>query len=455
MSARRTNAQRRETFGFETTQPWALDALRLVCNTPRVYPDLLQAWERCHPGSTAAVTRLTTGGFIDYQPAVIVNTITKQPAARTTPPSSRYRLTTKGRAALERWTEDIRYFDREFPYAKPANAPSVVKFVAEFNLQAAAGKVGMSLSGAVAQSGIAESAGKWWLKRLVTLKYLKLRPEKVADVRKVVPEHWRVNSKLRLQLKDTLEEFGEQWGHLVDDLQAHTRKAALQDVDPAQITLMGASSYTHDVNAASIAGALVESPLFTPGTFFRLEGVHNLGVHTDTYPWVFDTAGSNSTGYQPDVELRATEPSGMSRRVAVEYERYQSRADGWEHLEKFLGWVHLTSGPDEVNDCLFVVDTDRRLAAYLPVLEAFVTWVDENPLRAPRALMRVGITTESDLKAAADPLDVSSWTHLVIEPGEDTQRSPVLHRTKRKASKKLAVGGKRPYSPFYDYFERK
>ncbi len=456
MAQRRTYAQRRETFGFETATPWSLDALRLLCNTPRAYLDLLDAWDRRHPGTCAAVERLTDAGFLDHQAAVVVNTVTGQPATITqgTRPVTRYKITTKGSDALARWQADVRYFDLDFPRSKGRNTDVIVAFVAAFDLRGADAKIGMSFKGAVAKSGITQA--QWWLKHLLENKYIKARPNKAADVRCVVPEHWRVNSHLRLQLRDTLGNYSGQWGHLVDELQLATRKATLGDVDPGLIKIKGAVHYEHDVTSANMAGLLVASEQFAPGEFFRIEGVHNLSVNNDVYPWQFVDGTANSTGYQPDIELTAVDSDGTQRRVAVEYERSQSRGDGWEHIEKFVGYTHLHAPSGETNDLLFVVDSQRRKDSYVELIEAYTDWATEDPSRLPANRIRLGVATEDGLANADDPLDVSAWDHLdpwSLVDADDAKGAipgPVLHRTKRKAGK--AQGKRRTYSPFHDYF---
>ena len=60
----------------------------------------------------------------------------------------------------------------------------------------------MSVDHALSLSGIEVRLGRWWIKRFVDRGWLVELPNKLADVREVVPEHWRVTRRLMRQLRD-------------------------------------------------------------------------------------------------------------------------------------------------------------------------------------------------------------------------------------------------------------
>lgn len=436
---RRPFAARRETFGLDTRKPWALNTLRLLFNVPRAYAPLVDAWDRRHPGTRRTLDRLVELGFVAHQGPVIVDTRTGRLAAVASRRVTRYRCTSKGARLTAAVVEDSRVLEDEFPRTAGVNTTGIIRLLQAFNLQDSHAKFGLSAQHAGQLSGLPHSNVKWWIRRLVAGGYLKELPEKLADVREVIPAHWRVTRALVRQLAEVIDAFDTAPASLKVEFRLG-RSRFLADIDPARIGISGATDYDHDIECQRILGALLTSPKCASDAIFAVEPRFLLALDTTARPWTFHHDAVGSLPYQPDAELRERDSDGV-RRAVLEYERFQSRRDAWNHIERFLGHLSLTTLPFEAAVLRFVVDSKPRERGYVELIEAFCDYALDHPDRMPPNPVTLAVSSTPRVLAAADPLDARAWFRIALPTGgSDTARRPVLHPAEA--------------SPYDEYFAR-
>lgn len=432
---RRTFSHRAETFGFDTDEPWALDALRLLFNAPRAYEPLVRAYETRHRGTRRALRRLVGMGFVAYQPAVVMDTRTGLTAAKPTRVVARYRTTAAGQRILAAADEDLRTVESTFPRTGPGNLEGVLAILSTFDLEGSHRRWGLSSHHAIAASGMPERSARWWINRLVEAKMLRRLSDKVADVRAVVPAHWRVTRRLARQLDTVIDAF-EVPATLKLELRLR-RGRYLGDIDPARLGVSGATDFDHDVQAQLVVGSMMRSARFAPEGLLVLEPRYYLPYESAARPWRFDPQGTSSLYYQPDAEIRERDEHGV-RRSVVEFERYQTRRDGWSHIERFLGYLHTRTLPFEAAVLRFVVDSDQRVASYVELIEAFCDHALERPELLVSNPVTLAVSSVSRVQAATDPLDWRIWHRLALPQGGTG--APVLHHVR--------------HSPYDEFFAR-
>ena len=423
---RRSFQHRTETFGLDTKDSWALPALRLAFAVPRVYRPLADAWETRYPGSRKALVRLTEMGFLAYQPALVVDVRTGYIAAHPAAPLPRYRATASGKRLTTAGRQDLRIITDRFPRTSKESAVKVLKLLRAFNLDTPHSRYGLSVPHATEIAGMPERSGRWWVRHLLNAGLLAELPERLADVREVVPAHWRVTRVLARQLDDVVTAFPgtAPAGLKVEFRLGRTR--FLDDVDPARIGVTGATDFDHDIETQRILAGLLASPRCAIGGVFSVEPRITLPGHLHKDTITFDPAGSGSAFYQPDAELREIH-NGVSHSSIVEYERFQTRRDAWSHVERFMGWLHVMTLPAEPAILRFVVDTDLRVRTYVELVEAFADWMLEHPERHPGNPVTLTVTSSRQVLAAKDPLDNTNWFQISVPAGRsDTARRPVL-----------------------------
>jgi hypothetical protein len=432
----------RETFGLETAQPWSLPALRLLFSTPRAYEDLVHAWNRHYPGTKRALHRLVELGFVEYQPGLILDTKTGLAAPHASRKVARYRATALGSRQYTTFNEDLRTFEEIYPRTQPRHLASAVEFLGAFVLEDSHARFGQSANHAIAASGLPPRLARWWFARFRQNDWIVQLPEAYADVREVVPAHWRITRPLCRQIETVLNAFPQAPQTIRAEFRLK-RSRFLDDIDPRRVGLTGATDFDHDVTAQRILAAMLLSPRYAPEGLFRLEPRLALPIDNSTRPWLFTPSGPNSVTYQPDAVLtvqNSRQGRVQNRRVVLEYERYQTRRDAWSHVERFLGWLHTHTLPFERATLCFVVDSDQRLRTYVQLLEAFADYTMDNPERVPANTIQLAATTVPRLLTLSDPLDFAQWSriNLTTPEGSDTEVRPVLHDPE--------------HSPYGDYF---
>lgn len=440
--ARRTFVHRTETFGFDMETPWALDALRLIFHVPRAYSPLVNAWEVRHPGTRKSLDKLVNMGFVEYQSPVIVNTRTGKSAKSITAPLPRYRTTAKGHRLHEAVSEDIRVLEDTFPRITNDCLKKVAKLISALDLEDSHAKFGLSAPHATQISGLAERSGRWWVSRLVELGYVKLLPEKLADTREVVPAHWRVTRLLCRQLLDVIDAFPDGPSPLLQTEFRLKRTRFLSDIDPARVGVSGATDFDHDVECQRILAALITSDRCAVDGIFTVEPRIHVPVIMGERPWTFDAQSDDSIFYQPDAEIREIgDVEGSVKRSVIEYERFQTRRDAWNHIERFLGWLHTQTLPFESAVLRFVVDSESRVRSYVTLIEAFCDHAYDNAEQMPKNKVTLAVSSVQRVLKAQDPLDPRAWFRIDLpNNGSETVTRPVLHDPDD--------------SPYNDYFSR-
>lgn len=438
---RQTFLARSETFGFDTDSPWGLEALRLLCSVPRLYAPLASAWEQRHPGTMTALERMTDRGFVIRQPGVVLDTRTGDASERSGRPVPRYRTTWRGHELTLAAQEDIRVLEERFPRTASHNTYPLLRLLQALDLTGSHARFGISSAHATTLSGMRNRTVKWWLHRLAADGLVAELPRQLADVREVVPEHWRITRALTRQLTDVLDAFAPPDAEALKVEFRLKRSRFLDDVDPARVGLTGATDFDHDVEAQRILAALFTSKRALASGVFTVEPRIVLTADASEQPQLFGT-GTDLVFYQPDAELREAGDGGVVTRSVVEYERFQSRRDAWGHIERFLGYLAQRTLPFEPAILRFVVDTRRRERTYVELIEAFGDYALDHPERIPANAVTLAVSSTARLAEAADPLDNSAWFRVQV-PGSgraDTTSAPVLHP---------------PHdSPYNDYFSR-
>lgn len=419
-------ALRTETFGLDTTDPWALPALRAVFAVPRLYRPLAEAWDIHYPGTMRSLKRLTEMGFLSHQPALIVDVRSGLIAPRPAGPLPRYRASAKGKRLVAAARQDLRVITDTFPRTSMESAARVLKIMKAFNLESPHSRYGLSVPHALEGCSMPERSGRWWVQHLVEQGYLVELAQKIADVREVVPEHWRVTRVLCRQLTDVIDSFpGTAPGELKIEFRLG-RTRFLSDADPARIGITGATDFDHDIETQRILASLLRSPNCAVHGVFSVEPRINLPATGGRGLLTFEEGGQTSVFYQPDAEMREIH-GGTPYRSVIEYERFQTRRDAWSHIERFLGWLRIMTLPGEPAVLRFVVDTGPRVKSYVDLIEAFADWMIDHPERHPGNPTMLAVTGSQRVIESDNPLDWGNWHSISLpDPGSDAERRPVL-----------------------------
>ena len=409
-------AHRSETFGLDTPNPWALDALRLLFRVPRVFEPLALAWDERSPGLMKALDRLVQDGFVQHQPAVILNARTGEVAARRGRPVARYRTTAAGRRLARSAREDVRVLQDVFPRLTDTNAVAVVDLLWQFDVDDLHARVGVSGPAAVDRTTLAERTGRWWVRELAAKGFLKELDVRLADQRELVPGHWRVSKELCRQMRAVLDAFPDPYGPLRHEFRL-SRTRFLADIDPARIGIDGATDFDHDVAAQQVLARMLQSPAAMMESLFSVEPRWMLTADTSVRPWSFVEGGNELVPYQPDAVFM--ERTTSTRRNIVEYERYQSRRDAWSHIERCLGYLALRTFSFEPAVLRFVVDTEARLRSYVELIEAFADYAAAHPDRLPGNSVVLAATTTDRLLIPGDSMDDRRWHRISLPNASD------------------------------------
>lgn len=364
-------------------------------------------------------------GLVAYQAPVVVDTRSGEPAEFASKRVRRYRTTARGARLVSAAREDIGVLEDLFPRTGSHNLYPVLALVEALNLKDSHARYGLSAQHATLISGLPPSNVKWWLRQLTSKRYIKALPEKLADVREVIPAHWRVTRDLCKQVGDVLAAFpGAPQGLRVEF--RLDRQRFLKDIDPRRIGVSGATDFDHDVECQRILAAILRSPGSRPDAPFAVEP--RLAVQTDTRarPWRF-AQGDDRIYYQPDALLREAQPAGGTAVSVVEYERFQSRRDAWNHVERFLGHIASSTLPFEPAVLRFVVDSKPREKAYVELIEAFADHALDHPELMPANPVQLAVSSVGRVLEADDPLGDATWFRIDLPRRADTAGVPVLH----------------------------
>lgn len=437
---RRSFHQRAETFGFDTETPWAMHALALVFRVPRAYQPLADAWEKRFSGVLPALDKLVAAGWVEHQPAVLVDARSGTLTTKNGKKLDRYVTSRSGRQLAQAARDDARVIEDRWPKVDASNALKVAALLSTFDVRGSHQKIGVSAPQAIGQSRLAERTGRWWVRKLVADGLLVQLSEKTADAREVIPAHWRPTRHLAQQLHDVFLAY-PRWGHL-EAAWRLGRSRYLSDIDPARIGVTGATDYDHDVVAQKVLGAMLDSPRLVETAPFDVEPRIALEVtpvaDVAGAALRFQKGGSEVALYQPDGIVVERCDDGKLRRSVIEYERHQSRRDGWLHLERLCGYIVQRRLPFEAVALRFVVDSETRLRAYTELIEAFCDFLTENPELAPPNQVVLCSASVDRVCSASDALDDRAWHRIELPKGGG---ACILHQ--------------RETSPYDLYFSRK
>lgn len=429
--------RRSETFGFDSPDPWALWALRLLFNMPRAYTPIVEAWEEAHPGTKSALRKLVTESWVSYQEAVVVDLSTGRPAKKTGRPLDRYLLTAKGKRLLNDHYDDPVGLCSRWEKLSAQNAPGVLSLLEAFELENSHAKYGLSVPHATKLTSLAPRTARWWISRLTEEKLIRQLDEQWADAREVVPAHWRIKRELCRQLQDVFSAYPKPWGYLRGQWTL-SKSRFLKDINPARLGISGATDFDHDIEAQKLCAALLQSPRAALDAPFEIEPKYNLPAKVDSFPYVFRGEGG-VVGYQPDAIMTSLDENGRQRRIIVEYERYQSRRDAWGHIQRFCGWVDSILLPFESATLCFVVDSEARLRGYVELIEAYADWVEDTPSQHVQNPLTLTASCLGRVYAQPDPLEPKAWYRVELTPG--TNEKLVVHDPDN--------------SPYDEYFSKK
>lgn len=437
MPDKRTLTQRSETFGLGSSSPWALPALRLLFSAPRVFEPLALAWDKRHPGTLAALDRLESAGFAVRQGPVIVDTLEGRFSDSVSRPVARYRITALGRRTREDASSDIRVLSDLFPKASMSTLNGLLASLGALD---SAARSGLSARGFALAAGMTERVGRAWLSRLEGGGLVARMSTLIPDTRIVVPSHWRPSRALVTQLKDAFEDPAfALLSHLKVEF-GLARRRQLPEISVDPLAYSGTTDYDHDVRAQAVLGRLIAPVDRIPrSVLVRVEPSIPLLARPGSGSFEVSRNGASMRlSYRPDAEFREHGLHAPAR-VALEYERMQTRRDAWQHIEKFAAMMHQEAFPFEIGILRFVVDGPRRAAAYRSLAAAFASYVDHFPEAAPVNLIRLTVAEADALLEADDPYAEDLWSTVEVRgAGADVM---LVHDSED--------------SPYHDFFARR
>jgi hypothetical protein len=264
------------------------------------------------------------------------------------------------------------------------------------------------------------------MNKLVEEKLVTRLDTQLTDVREIIPQHWRPTKALAAQLQDVFVEY-PQWAHLAGSWRLR-RKRFLDDINPGRVGFSGASDYDHDITTQHVLSAVLASNRFVAQGSFDIEPRFVLEANVEPNgSLLFKNGGSEAVVYQPDAVFVERDSFGKIRKSVLEYERYQSRRDGWAHLERFCGYMALHTNSFESAKVRFVVDSESRVRGYVELIEAFSEYLEENPHRAPQNEIILCVASLPKVLQSPDALDDRGWHRLVLPQGDGECR---LHNEK-------------------------
>jgi len=427
MNTRPVLPARYNTLGFETQNPWAVDALRLVYNTPRLFTPLVEALTVRKPALPAALVTLTDIGILTYEPAHVFNTVTGQPVKAPSRVVPRYRLTSAGETLLTRVGEDSAVFSTTYPRSGLHNETALIIVLSALSRKHRTQPVGVSTAALTQVSGLNVSTVKWWLRRWQRDGVVTVLPVKIADDRELIPGHWRINAAGTTAIKTLTQTFT---AHA--ELRHELRLGSVRPLGPirdVRVSGGGSTDYDHDVNCQRVLGQLLASPSADVTLPIRLEPRIHLGVDRDRTPWRFTRIPHDQDahiGYQPDAIFYQTSASGMVTVNVVEYERHQTRRDAWSHLQRMLGYVYLHVHPHTSVHTRFIVDRRSREQSYVDLIEAFADHLIDTPDWSVTHTVAVSVSSRERLRTTGDRLAAWHWSTVTL-PAATSDAAPVMH----------------------------
>ena len=448
-----------ETFGCDTGNLWAADALSLLYCSPRAFQPLVDAFEADRPGCSAQLERLAALGFAVRQPPVEAlrtpTGLVPVDSGRARPRAVlRYVLARPGRTLLRAAAEDPRAVAERFPKTTPQGEERILQVLRSLEPHSKIGRpVGLSYATVSSECSLPAASAAYWLKSLSSAGLVRVLEDKSSDHIEVVPAHWRPTAALTKQLKAVSEAFPER----APDLPPIRRGAHLGDIPQHRALAAEGTDWRHDVAVQEVVGRLMTSDRMDVSRHPRLslETVFAIALAPKdecprNFRWVLPDpydprvhGSSQKLSYQPDAVFAARFGDGAHHsRCVLEYERRASRRDAWGHIEKFLAYMSSMAWSWTPGVLMFVLDSSHREKSYISLCEAFGDYLLRNPHRNTRNPLTLAVAHRDRLFDRGDPLKPSRWHRVdlaMIPPrGPDPLRC-VVHAPGRAPLSEYSV----------------
>ena len=413
----------RETFGFDTNNPWALDAIKLIYSLPRTYMPLVESYDKRYPKTKYSLNKLCKLGYVQFQDPVIVDLLNKKLDKNKSRPTFRYIITTKGRNSLNKFTNDEDLLFEKYSRLTRENSYKVLKLLSQFNIDKVYGSVGKSLNIANLEVGLPERTARWWVNKFLEDGYIKRLDLKESDSREVIPGHYRPTRLLTNQLILLYESFPENFPEDFLSKYKIRKTKFLNDISPTSIGLNGSTDFDHDINTQKILALLIQSESYILSSSLSSEPRISLNISKSGK--CFDVNSDIEIFYQPDA-IFYDFASMKSRINILEYERFQSRKDGWSHIDKFIGFLNQYHSENTQGSLRFVVDSTSRLRAYVELIEAYASFAEDFIDKFPAIDIKIYAQTYKSLSNSNDPLNDSNWFYVRIKGNASRNVSPIF-----------------------------
>ena len=420
-----TPAAKFETFSFDRKKrhPKHLSALQLVYSSPRVFDTLVDAWDVVTPGTRQELERLTSLGLVKTQPAIRMDIRTGKVSTAQPKSVDRWCATASGRRLSQLVAEDSRVLLDTFPFVD-VNEERIATLLSSLVMSDQFTKVGISVSHLSQLTGLSERHVRWWLTHLGKKRLARKLKHRLPDVRTVVPQHWRATKTLTRQINSVAKAFPATTPHNDIALLQVNRAEFLTDITPSRVNLSGATDYEHDITVQNVLAEFLTSPSTPLTGTLRTEPRFALPATTSSRPWVVGS-GDEVVIYQPDAVFTHQLASGVQQFSVVEYERFQTRKDGWIHLEKFIAARNTAFSHFDDVTIRFVLPTKQKEAGYTRLCEAFATWVADYSDYLPLRRTHLMVSSVERVTQVPDPLHPKYWARLELPAGNGWEM--VLH----------------------------
>lgn len=429
-------AIRSETFNLEYGNMLSYSTLKLLFSVPRLYSPLLDGFEIQYPGSKKFIKKLSEYGMVDFQEAIILDTINNKITRKESNKVSHFFLTSKGKAFLKNVIEDDRVFRDKYSRATEENLYLLIKLLSLFNLPRSINSVGISIKYLNLNSQLPLRTIRWWVERFKEDGIIDESEYKLPDSREVIPSHFRINKNLSKHLIDINNSFNLNFSNdIVNDFRLN-RSRYLDSIDSRNIGLNGSTDYDHDINVQKIIGNFLSKKIIEFDNSFLLEPRFNIPILIGSEKTTVSKLGKNKITYQPDATFNGV-IKGENSMVFLEYERFQSKIDGWEHIEKFI--AHISLLPGSKFSLVFVVDSESRKKVYDKLILNFVNYISYFPERKPDKDIKLYSFVISDIVNTHFNFEKNINSYNICKNEDDLVFSNAIINNKEKI--KYLIGG--------------
>jgi hypothetical protein len=419
-----SNKNKSYTIRVEDIDSWEYPIIKLLYSFPRIYQPLIDSLEVVHPGLSKYLSKLKKLGFLDYQKGIIYNSRTDKKVDRKNKPQMRFRLTNKGKSFLLDIKNDSRILTDHYPKIKERNINNIINFLSILNLDDNISNQGLSLSYISKKLNIPIKNVRYWTDIFSKKGYIKLLPNKISDVREIIPAHYRVNKKFTKHLKHIINNLDN--GEIYKKELKLDRKKYLLNINPSRIGITGATDYDHDIEVQKVLSKFILSPNIINPMNISAEPKFKIKIDKLNGKIVCVDNSSKYLYYQPDA-LFNERIDEMKYYSILEFERFQNRRDGWLHIEKFLAYIHQNIYIFEGSIIRFVVSSEKRLKSYVDLLEGFAHYISENQIQAPNNKIILSVTSFDRINNSINSLDSNNWFWIEINADKSDKKEIIIH----------------------------